>query len=1793
MLGTIAGYHLIEHLYESANSTIYRGRSPLTSQLAILKVLKQDYPTPAELTRYRQEYEITRGLKVEGVIQVYGLEPYERTLAILMEDIRGRSLQDWFGGQALPLDQFLPLAIRIVKILGQIHSHNVIHKDINPSNILLNRDQDLVRIIDFGSSTQLSRETPTLKHPQVLEGTLAYLSPEQTGRMNRVLDYRTDFYSLGVTFYELLTGQLPFVTTDVLALVHAHLAQQPVSPRQLNPAIPPVLAQLILMLMAKTAEQRYQSAFGIQADLETCWAQWQATGTIPPFVLGAQDQSDKFQIPQKLYGRAPEIATLLAAFGRVTGTGQTQSCGRPQGTSFKLSSADALKGQNSGRELVLVAGYSGVGKSSLVAEIYKPVTEKRGYFITGKYDQYQRDVPYSAVIRAFRNLAKQLLSESQAQLDQWRERLLTALGPNSQVMINVIPELELIIGPQPPVPTLGPTETQNRFNLVFQRFMQIVCAPNHPLVMFLDDLQWADAASLALMRRVMGDRALGSLLVIGAYRDNEVDATHPLMTWLNQLHQDNVATKTITLRSLSPQHLNQLIADTVNHRVEVTSTLADLVWQKTEGNPFFVAEFLKQLYADALLRFNVSSHQWEWDVEKIQAQDLTSNVVELLIDNLKQLPLATQEVLKLAACVGAQFDLNTLTIICEQSQSAIFHNLKTAMQLGLVLPLSELTADLLFETFRFGHDRIQQAAYALIEPERKAAVHLRIGRFLWHNLAPEARHERLFEVIDHLNHDLTLVTTPVEREQLAQLNLQGGQKAKSATAYQAALRYLNTGLDLLGPKGWHHCYDLTLKLHEEAIEAAYLDQAFEQQERLSEIVLEQAQTILDTVQTRRIMILACQSHRYPRDAIAIGTEILHRLGFQFPPPRRWRLWLERQWLRLLLAPRSIPSLIELPVMENPKHLAVLQVLEDIVSSGFQVSVQHTVLSILKQVALCLRHGNTAASAFTYEVYGLTLCGALGDIASGYQFGCLGLRVLEKFEAKNVKSRVLFVFNGFVRHWQEPLSNTIDDLHNAYHIGIETGDLEFGAYSLVWEATHRFLIGQELSDLADQLARFDQIMVNLSQSPSLLNLQIHQQVIAHLLDQVPNPYCSTGEFLAEETTIMERGDDQYHLGLFYTLKVLICYLLEDYASALDGIQRGTHYLENLMSSALVAVLNFYDSLTRLALYPTLPKVTQRQTWRIVRANQNQMRRWAQHAPQNFQHKYDLVEAECSRCRGQANQAGTYYDAAIALATAHHYPHEAALAHELAAKFYFSQQRDNLASVYLRDAYYGYYHWGATTKVKQLEQRYPQLLAAPMLGRSAHVESATDTPVITSIENSGDQTLDLTALRRASEAIASEIVLEQLLATLVQILIQSAGAQVGHLILAVEGELLIEASRDLVAETQSVLQSTPITGHLPQTLIDYVLRTQESVVLDDASCTGQFAQDPYIQARQPQSLLCAPLLNQGQLNGIFYLENNLTTGAFTPERLELLQLLSGQAAIAIDNALLYANLEQKVAERTQALTQALETLKTTQAELIQSEKMASLGQLVAGVAHEINTPVGNAMLTASVLQNETAAFEAALAQGTLKRSMLATYLETAADSSGLVLSNLKRAAELIQNFKQVAVDQASLEQRSFAAIPYLEQILTSLEPQLKPTTHQVKITGDAEITLLSYPGAFAQVVTNLVTNSLLHAYQPDASGQLCFDLQQQGDRLILSYSDDGGGIPVAHQAKIFEPFFTTARDHGGSGLGLHVVHNIVTQSLQGTIHCESEVGFGTTFILDLPLQVTDELAATHGSRAEPDE
>ena len=1502
-------------IHDGRNSRVFRMRRGRDGGRVVLKVLKADYPTPAQLRRFRQEFRLASGLNLPGVIKAYDLEDYQRTLAISFEDIDGISLRQWAAQHpsgVLSVPEFLPIAIKLADGLRQLHSLNIIHKDINPGNVVYNASTGTLKIIDLGISNQLSSENPALKSPEVLEGTLPYISPEQSGRMNRSLDYRTDFYSLGVTFYELLAGKLPFAAKDPLELIHCHLAQE-APPLQTQPRQAQGLCAIVMKLMAKNAEDRYQSSAGIIADLERCLELWKLTGggAIPEFPLGTRDIPERFHVPQKLYGRQQEQAALLAAFEKLT---------RIDPQTDQMHSTFAL-----------IGGYSGIGKSSLVRELYKPITKKRGYFASGKFDQYQRNIPYSALVEAFSRLIREWLSEATATLDQRRAALLEAVGNNGRVLIDVFPDVQLIIGPQPPVAELAPMAAQNRFNGVFQSFLCAVCSQDHPLALFLDDLQWADLATLKLIERIVCERQVPCLMIIGAYRDNEVDAGHPLTLTVEQMRQVGAPMERLTLAPLELPAVAQLVSETLHRAPDAVMELATLVQRKTGGNPFFINEYLRTLEREKLLTINRESGEWQWDIARIEATGFTDNVVDLMLSQLQKLPTDEQTTLSTAAFLGAEFTLEKLARICARDAATVFANLKSALDLGFVLPRSQMDENLLISEFQFGHDRIQQAAYHLVPQEQQAGTHLKIGRVLQRAASEKELDELLFDLVNHLNLASDLITAKDERERLAELNLRAGRKALAAAAFKSSSTYFQQGIALLDAESWDAQYALALQLHTDAANAAFLCDDIETMQRMSECVMQRATSALDRASVCAVRIEALGNRGRFAEAIAIGLSLLSELGIHFPANPGRPDFVRALWETQALIARKEPAeLAAMPEMKDPVMLAAIRLLSKLEPVTFVGAVDLNALITLKQVALSMLYGNARQSASSYATYGLILCGIVGDLESGFKFGQVALELASRPGSRNVEPvepMVLMVVNSFINHWKLHLKETLEPLQRAHGLGVESGDLAYAGYAAFDYCTHGMLIGKNLPDLKMDIDHYAKALARMGQHSALAYLQSYQQAVECLLGSAPEFSELTGSVLNEPAAMeqFQRQNNRAGLWHLYTAKLPLCYLFENYEQAREISDRAKQFISAGMSGVAVPILCFYDSLTRLALCARLSPADRAAALQQVAENQQTLERWSNSAPMNYRHKFLLVEAERHRILGQKLDAIECYEQAIAAAKEQRYLQEEALANELAANFYLEWGKLTAARAYMTEARHCYLHWGATAKVNRLDLKRGQLLAE-ITPIQTHVASSDTTSSDGS--GSGSAALDLASVAKSSQAISSQIVLEKLLEALMKILLETAGAQSGSLLLNSAsasgelGELRIEARG--AAGSVAVVRSEAIDDRLPVSVLNYVARSRESLMLDDPAAHSSFSNDPYIQAVRPKSVLCYPLLDRGRLTGVAYLENNLTPGAFTPGRIEVLKLLSGQAAISIENAKLYASLEHKVAERTAELAKANEEL-----------------------------------------------------------------------------------------------------------------------------------------------------------------------------------------------------------------------------------------------------------------------------
>ncbi|WP_041237736.1 AAA family ATPase [Gloeothece citriformis] len=1516
----IPGYIITQKVCDHSPILVYRGQRIEDQESVIIKTLPSDYPTLEEITWIKQDYLIGKSLNLPGIVKPHQFIHHQNIFAIILEDFGGISLSYFIQEKTLSLTQKLKIALAVAEILDQLHKVPIIHKDLNPANIVVNLETQEIKITDFIIASRLEFEKQCLSHHHFLQGTLAYMSPEQTGRMNCSLDYRTDIYSLGVTLYEMFTGSLPFSTSDPVELIHCHIAKKPVYPSLLNPQLPQSISDIIMKVLAKNPDERYQSAKGLKFDLETCLLQLQSDKNIKGFTLGERDHKTQLLISQKLYGREKEVNTLIKAFERV-------SQGR--------------------KELTLISGYSGIGKTSIINAIHHPILEAKGLFISGKFDPLKTNIPYSAFREAFQGLLENLLTEKQERIENWRKNLSNILINNGQIIINIIPEIEFIIGKQPQVTALDPSNSYHRFNEVFKNFINVFCQPEHPLVIVLDDLQWIDAESLKLIEMLMTDDRIKYLFIVGAYRDNEVNITHPLSRTLEKIKAKKSVIHSMVIEPLSCPDVLHLLIDTFDQTQikENLYYLAEIIYHKSRGNPFYINQFIKKIYKNQLIYFDQTTDQWSWNLEKIQNFNLSDqSLSELMAISLSTLPSQTQNLLKFAACIGNKLQLTELAIITEKTEIEVAHQLWPALQAGLIIPCSEqykipLVFDLtetendsiknLEAEYQFLHDQVQQSAYSLIPPQEKPLTHVKIGRLLLENIPSEFKEERIFEIVNHLNLGIKLISTQKEKNQLAELNLIAGRKAKDSTAYKTAIEYFRLGLKLLAVDSWQTQYRLTLALYEETAETAYLIGEFEKTQKLIKLVFQQAETLLDKIKSYEIKFQVYIAENRLGEAIKSSIPVLKWLGVDFPETlTEDNIRQTLQEIQTTLAGKSIADLVNLPLMSDPCKLAAIKIMVRVGTAAYQGKPDFFLLIVLKEINLLLKYGNTDESAFIYACYGLILIEITGNIEQGYQFGQLALTLLEQKTTKKVEARTLLMVYSYIFYRKHHLKETLEGLVKGYRSGLENGDLEFASFIAHFYCFSCYFLGQDLHLLKKTIDKYH---------PSIKH---NQQIKIY---ESNNNYRNTVLYLIGEITALPNiinHDNPVEYFSYSINQLMVNYLFEQYEKAVKYGKLAHSYLNHVRGTIATPVLYFYDSLARLALYSNRGLSEQPEILRTVTENQEKLQIFSDYVPENFAHKFYLVEAEKNRVLDNKAEAIDYYDRAISLAKQHDYCQEEALAHELAAKFYLSWGKDRIAQTYLTDAYYLYSRWGAKAKVNHLLKHYSQLLAS-LIDQNKKIH--TDNKILqTSAEKLiidhqvGSAILDLATVIKASQAIASEIVFSKLLSKLIKIVLENAGAQIGFLILEKEGKLFIEA-QGTIKNNQIVVEES-VKGidsqNLPLSLLFYVQSSQKDIVLNNASEDKLFATDQYIMAQKPKSVLCTPILNHGKFIGLLYLENNLSPGVFTPERLEILKILCTQAAISLENAQLYEEmmlLNQNLQQEIKVRIAAEEALRESQEKL----------------------------------------------------------------------------------------------------------------------------------------------------------------------------------------------------------------------------------------------------------------------
>jgi PAS domain S-box-containing protein len=1989
------GYQITEQLYAGSRTLVYRAIHQVDDQPVVIKLLKNEHPSFSELVQFRNQYTIAKNLEVPGIIQPFSLDPYGNGYILVMEDFGGVSLRQWLNRQVsfadvetqrhgdakienqphVSLSDFFSIALQLIDTLHLLHQQRIIHKDLKPANILIHPETQQVKLIDFSIASLLPRETQEIQNPKVMEGTLAYLSPEQTGRMNRGIDYRSDFYSLGITFFELLTGQLPFQSCDLMELVHCHLAKQPPSICDINPELPLMLGNIICKLMAKNAEDRYQSAIGLKYDLMKCQEEWHITGKHSWFELGQRDVSDRFLIPEKLYGREAEVQSLLEAFGRVA---------------------------NGASELMLVAGFSGIGKTAVVNEVHKPIVRWNGYFIKGKYDQFNRSIPFSAFVQAFRDLMAQLLNENDEQLAQWRTKILQAVGENGQVLLEVIPELEQIIGKQPASPELSGSAAQNRFNLLFQKFIRVFATLEHPLVIFLDDLQWADLASLNLLKLLMNEGDRGYLFIIGAYRDNEVFPAHPLMLMLDEITQTQATVSTVALSPLSQLDINHLLAETLSCSVVLALPLTELVYQKTKGNPFFTTQFLKSLYEEGYIAFDLQAGHWQCDMATVRSLALTDDVVEFMAIQLQKLPTATQAGLKLAACLGNQFDLQTLAIVGERSLENTAADLWRALQEGLVLPTSEVykfyqadssapsttSAETLHNqptvaqkqatalstqqcTYRFLHDRVQQAAYSLIPASEKKAAHLKIGQLLLQNTSSEAIETSIFDVVNQLNAGIEIITQQLEKNELAQLNLVAGRKAKISTAYKAAVEYFAAGIKLLPENSWQTHYRLTLDLYRERAECEYLTGNLNVAENLFDLALNQAQDKFDKADIYAIqMYLKMTQGEDIQAGFEAGLKGLSILGMHLPliaEAQQDAITSELNKLHTKLATVSPAALFDLPEMTDPVNKVCMSLLADlwaITYMGGHLHLPH--LSMLLMINTSLTYGNAAGSGFAYCLYGMSLANQ-GDYQTAYEFGTLALKLDRHFNSTKFIYKTNNIFAHTINPYNQHLKTNLPLSRQSYQTSQEGGDVVFGVWAVSFLIWAMLVKGDRLPDVYAETEKYLSYVQQVNDVNMLYAFTLQRQFLLNLQDPArytdllddQNPDGRNERDIPYIDIWRQKQNFEHGINWYCFLKLQLSYFYGRYEDAVEAAVEAEPTLPANAGFFPIIQYYFYYPLSLTALYSAATPEDKNQYWSILQQHQQVVKKWADCCPENFLHRYLLLAAEIAQISGNSLEASDLYDRAITTARANEYIHEAALANELAAKFYLKWNKERIAQEYMTDAYYGYAQWGAKAKVADLESRYPKLLA-PILQQSRPTISVNETVFASSTVTSSNSSssisdaLDLTSVLKASQTLSREMDLGKLLAALLQLIIENAGADKCVLLLmqddlqgGTKDERLLVKGLAILGAEPVVLQRTPVeeSQDIPQKLIYHVKNRLEPVVLIDATADTEFAHDPYFLRQRPKSILCSPILHQGKLLGMVYLENNSMIGAFTSDRAQILNLLCAQATISLENARLYEQVQQAlenaklmqfsidrvstpvcwvepdarisyandafcrdigysheeirskyvydlnasfskenwsehwqltkeqgsmtfesnlctregryypveltinhmtfqeheyhlafmvnisdrkqaesaILQKSQELEQALQDLQQAQLQIVQSEKMSALGNLVAGVAHEINNPVGfiagnlqpaldyvkDTFGLIDLYQQEYPNPSAVIQQEVeaIDLNYVREDLPKLIDSMKLGVDRIRSISTSLRTFSRADKDYK---------VPF--NIHEGIDSTILILKHRLKANGGySTIDVITdygtvpviecFPGQLNQVFMNILANAIdaLEEKMQSCASRSAIDaleeasqkpqvqdteanpnyieiqtrLDAAGQQVVIRIRDNGVGMTDEVKQQVFDHLFTTKAVGKGTGLGLAIAYQIVVEKHAGAIKVNSTVGMGTEFVITLPVKTNN--------------
>ena len=1454
----------------------------------VTKQPKDSSVSPTLLFQLENEWAHTANLNIKGVRKALKLDQIEGKTTLILEYFKGNTLRETFKNRNVSNIDFLNVAISISAILAEIHSNKIIHKDINSKNILVSDDLKTVQIIDLGISTKLNLKADYLVSPDKLEGSLAYISPEQTCRMNRVVDYRSDLYSLGVVFYELLTGNLPFEASDPMEFIHCHIAKTPKYPSEIDQRISPIISDLVMKLLAKNAEDRYQSSLGLKNDLETILEQVKQTGKAEKFLLAQNDFSGKFLIPEKLYGRETELQTLMYSFENVA---------------------------NGKTKINLITGFSGVGKSSLVHEIHKPITEQRGYFIEGKFDQFKRNIPYQAFIQAFKSFIQQRLTENEEKLAQWKFKLKDILGDNAGLITSVIPDFELIVGKQEKPTLLNPLESQNRFNFTFQHFIKAMANADHPLVFFMDDMQWADLASIELLKQIILDDSIHHMLLILSYRDNEITGDHPFMMLLAELNDLKKDLDYIRLKGLSEQDIGNLLAETLNYDNAKVMSLAKKVSKKTDGNPYYTIEFLRSLHANDLIRWDSKNNHWLWDEIKINEMSVTENVVQFLARRLLSYSAESIIVIQYAACIGNKFSMQLLTEAIKKPHEYIDQIITTLIEESYIIPLHQHKHDYHSKECRFAHDRFQQAVYSLLSEEDKIRIHYEIGQVLLKSSHENPEKMGSFELVGHLNEARSLITKPEDLIELCHLNYDAGVKARNSNAHRDSLEYFKNAFTLLPSSFWKSNFDFSFNVLLAKAEAEYLNLNIEEADKNIDTLLSIARNNLEKAKLLERKLIHYVTLGDYEKALKVSRECLSLLGIKIPKSSMGKIFVgiyELLKAKYLLRNKKPADLINLPEVSTEKDFLLGSVLSQTVTPAYFFDLLFYMDLILVMTNFSIKKGNSITSPHAFVSYGVLCIHMFKKYNYGYEFGKVALQINQKYHSNQVRGKLTANLAGGIYHWMMPLKDVMNEFYNGYKYSIEGGDFNYASINIVTAMAVHLRAGRKLSSVFDDFSEYTNFIERTKDNKIIWEQRLYNITINQLRGKT-----NEIEILEFEKSFVEvMKNNNFNLGSFYTLRVMNCFLLGETDKAVLMSKPANKLRMFYNASPLECFCVFFSSMALVSDYTKYSTFKKYKIRKKLSIGIREFTNWEKNYPENFScYKY-LLLAEQARIQNNTNSSIGYYKMAANEAANSKYVHIEALAYELLGKFCLQNNLSETTDNYLKRSIELYDRWGATHKVALLQTEFPNLKFSNDNHTSININ---DSLFNTKSGTFSSANLDLFSVMKASIALSEMVRFNDLLGTMMKILIENAGAEKGYFILEKGKELMSQQMAEFENKNIHLLIGTPLDNKLlPSSLLQFVARTGEEVVIENASYDVRFSNDEYILRTKPKSLLCMPIINKGELTGLIYLENNLVEGAFTKNKLELLKMLSGQITVSIENSLLYENLEQKVKQRTSQLS-----------------------------------------------------------------------------------------------------------------------------------------------------------------------------------------------------------------------------------------------------------------------------------